>query len=85
MPDIADEAQNEHDNMIECGLMAIRAQFTTRSALVCQDCGEPIPEKRRHLLPGVKTCVMCQERKEFLHKVGAYPLLAQHDDYKDDT
>ena len=41
MPDIADEAQNEHDNMIECGLMAIRAQFTTRSALVCQDCGEP--------------------------------------------
>ncbi|MGQ6551050.1 TraR/DksA family transcriptional regulator (plasmid) [Serratia sp. JSRIV001] len=78
MADIADEAQNEHEKMIERGLMAIRSQFTASSALVCQDCGEPIPERRRHLLPGVKTCVLCQERKEFQHKVGVYPLLTRH-------
>ncbi|MFT2798986.1 TraR/DksA C4-type zinc finger protein [Serratia sp. N21D137] len=78
MPDIADEAQIEHDKMIERGLMAIRTQFTASSALVCIDCGETIPEKRRHILPGVKTCVLCQERNEFQHKVGAYPLLTRH-------
>ncbi|WP_447876435.1 TraR/DksA C4-type zinc finger protein [Serratia fonticola] len=85
MPDIADEAQNEHDNMIECGVMAIRSHFTASSALACQDCGEPIPEKRRHLLPGVKTCVLCQERKEFLHKVGVYSLLTRHDAHEDEA
>jgi phage/conjugal plasmid C-4 type zinc finger TraR family protein len=84
MPDIVDEAQNEHDRMIEISLMVIRSQFTANSALTCLDCGEQIPEKRRHLLPGVKTCVLCQERKEFFNKVGDYGFLTRHNTDKDD-
>jgi len=30
------------------------------SAEDCEDCGEPIPERRRQALPGVQTCVGCQ-------------------------
>jgi RNA polymerase-binding transcription factor DksA len=26
----------------------------------CQECGEDIPEARRRVLPGVRTCVACQ-------------------------
>ncbi|WP_447887246.1 TraR/DksA C4-type zinc finger protein [Serratia fonticola] len=70
MPDIADEAQSEEQLMIERGLTAIRAQFTSQSAVDCQQCGDPIPERRRQLLPGVKTCVECQQRSEFYRKVG---------------
>jgi phage/conjugal plasmid C-4 type zinc finger TraR family protein len=84
MPDIADEAENEHELMIECGLMAIRSQFSASSAVSCLDCCEPIPEQRRRLLPGVETCVPCQEIKEFLHRVGARPSSPRHDTYKED-
>lgn len=27
----------------------------------CEECGEPIPEKRRELIPGVRLCTACQE------------------------
>jgi phage/conjugal plasmid C-4 type zinc finger TraR family protein len=30
----------------------------------CEECGEPIPEKRRIALPGVKLCRDCQAAKE---------------------
>jgi len=70
MPDIADDAQSEEQLMIERGLKAIRAQFSSPGAADCQQCGDPIPERRRQLLPGVKTCVYCQEKKEFYRKVG---------------
>lgn len=26
----------------------------------CEECGEPIPERRRELIPGVRLCVTCQ-------------------------
>ena len=26
----------------------------------CEDCDEPIPERRRQLVPGVRRCVTCQ-------------------------
>jgi phage/conjugal plasmid C-4 type zinc finger TraR family protein len=31
---------------------------------LCEDCGEPIPQKRRQALPGVRLCVPCQMAKE---------------------
>ena len=34
------------------------------SAEECDDCGEPIPEKRRQALPGVRTCVTCQAMRD---------------------
>jgi len=32
----------------------------------CEECGEAIPAARRRALPGVTTCVQCQERGESL-------------------
>ncbi len=34
------------------------------SATECARCGEPIPEARRLALPGVQTCIECQEDLE---------------------
>jgi len=41
------------------------------SAEACEasDCGEPIPERRRRAVPGVRLCIECQERFERLGKV----------------
>jgi phage/conjugal plasmid C-4 type zinc finger TraR family protein len=30
----------------------------------CDDCGEPIPERRRLALAGVRTCVACQATRD---------------------
>lgn len=34
------------------------------SAEYCDECGEPIPERRREALPGVRTCVVCQSKRD---------------------
>jgi phage/conjugal plasmid C-4 type zinc finger TraR family protein len=30
----------------------------------CDECGEPIPAKRRAAIPGVRTCVACQSQRD---------------------
>jgi phage/conjugal plasmid C-4 type zinc finger TraR family protein len=30
----------------------------------CEECGGPIPERRRKALPGVRLCVSCQEERD---------------------
>jgi len=30
----------------------------------CDECGEPIPAKRRAAIPGVRTCVACQSVRD---------------------
>ena len=30
----------------------------------CDGCGEPIPEKRRAAIPGVRTCIACQAGRD---------------------
>jgi len=30
----------------------------------CEDCGEPIPQKRREALSGVRTCISCQAERD---------------------
>ena len=30
----------------------------------CEECEEPIPEARRHAVPGVRLCVNCQSEQE---------------------
>jgi phage/conjugal plasmid C-4 type zinc finger TraR family protein len=34
------------------------------SAKYCDECGEPIPERRRTALPGVRTCITCQSARD---------------------
>ena len=35
----------------------------------CAECDEPIPEKRRQALPGVKLCVDCQQERDSVFQV----------------
>ena len=48
------------------GHLADRADWHTLSAAECEapHCGEPIPNDRRRLVPGVQLCVDCQARLE---------------------
>jgi phage/conjugal plasmid C-4 type zinc finger TraR family protein len=34
----------------------------------CADCEEPIPEKRRVAIPGVKLCIECQQERDSAYK-----------------
>ncbi|MFD3189453.1 DksA/TraR family C4-type zinc finger protein [Sedimentitalea sp. HM32M-2] len=34
----------------------------------CAECDEPISEKRRAALPGVKLCIDCQQERDGAHK-----------------
>ncbi|SFT67701.1 DksA/TraR family C4-type zinc finger protein [Sedimentitalea nanhaiensis] len=34
----------------------------------CAECEEPIPEKRRAAIPGVKLCIDCQQERDGAHK-----------------
>ncbi|KMK67794.1 DksA/TraR family C4-type zinc finger protein [Puniceibacterium sp. IMCC21224] len=38
------------------------------SALVCVECEEVIPEKRRLAIPGVKLCIECQQERDVSFK-----------------
>ena len=58
------DALAEHDR--QAGLRAWRDQEAEEAeeAEVCVICEEPIPAARRTALPGVQTCVACQEELE---------------------
>lgn len=49
-----------------CGRVADTARWKVASATTCEGthCGEPIPQDRRRLVPGVRLCVDCQARLE---------------------
>lgn len=53
---------------------ALRAGLTGKtvadSATECRICTEAIPSKRRAALPGVQTCVPCQEESEIALRGG---------------
>ncbi|UWQ44576.1 DksA/TraR family C4-type zinc finger protein [Leisingera aquaemixtae] len=34
----------------------------------CAECEEPIPEKRRAAIPGVKLCIDCQQERDGAHQ-----------------
>src|SRR3954451_5927749 len=53
--------QDQIDDTVKDAILRARALTPTgESAEECDDCGEPIPKKRREALPGVRTCVACQ-------------------------
>jgi DnaK suppressor protein len=41
---------------------------------LCEECGRSIPQARRRALPGVTTCLTCQERGE---RVGVRPVASE--------
>ena len=34
----------------------------------CEECGEEIPEARRHTVPGIRLCINCQEKADKQNK-----------------
>lgn len=64
MADVADIANDIEQERIT-RILESRAQPADRpSAMQCEDCGAPIPDARRQALPGVITCIHCQELNE---------------------
>ena len=75
MPDAIDFAQEHEQNLREDALklQARRAGAVgtdaRKSRRFCVEYGDPIPQQRRNALPGVATCVSCQEDFEKQKKV----------------
>lgn len=63
MADAADIANERAEEILQERL-ASRVQFQGESLSHCEDCDEEIPALRRQTLPGVATCVDCQQLRE---------------------
>lgn len=60
-----DAVQNQIDDSVSDEVLRARAAMPRgEAALTCEECGEDIPEPRRRALPGVRTCVACQEIRD---------------------
>ena len=57
--------QDQIDDTVSDAVSAARARLLRGdSAEDCDECGEPIPPKRREAVPGVRTCVACQSGRD---------------------
>ena len=57
--------QDQIDDTIADAVSSARAGIPAgESAGYCDDCAEPIPERRRQALPGTRTCVACQSERD---------------------
>ncbi len=52
----------------ELSRIKARKQPVGQSLTHCAECDEPIPEKRRHAIPGVKLCLDCQQDRDSAFK-----------------
>ena len=57
--------QDQIDDSVKDAVSAARARLPAGESLShCEDCGEPIPPRRREALAGVRTCVTCQSTRD---------------------
>jgi len=57
--------QDQIDDTVKDAIKLARLNMPSGdSARECDDCGEPIPKRRREALPGVHTCVACQSERD---------------------
>ena len=57
--------QDQIDDTVKDAILRARALTPQgESAEECDDCGEPIPKKRREALPSARTCVKCQSERD---------------------
>ncbi len=61
--------QEQIDASITDELHRLKARRTPvgESRSHCAECDEPIPQKRRDALPGVKLCIECQQDRDGVH------------------
>ncbi len=66
MSDEADEAYSVTEQLTMTGINRIRQKINAHGIPVylCEACGNPIPEARRKIFPGVTLCVECQAYQE---------------------
>jgi phage/conjugal plasmid C-4 type zinc finger TraR family protein len=63
--------QDQIDDTVKDAVLRARAETPRgESPTHCDECGEPIPRKRREALPGVRRCVACQSERD-AHRVAA--------------
>ena len=57
--------QDQIDDTVKDGVARAKSLIPQGpSATHCQECGEPIPEARRAALPGVRLCIVCQQKAD---------------------
>jgi phage/conjugal plasmid C-4 type zinc finger TraR family protein len=57
--------QDQIDDTVKDAVLGARARMPAGDGSShCDDCGEPIPDKRRTALPGVRTCIACQAERD---------------------
>jgi phage/conjugal plasmid C-4 type zinc finger TraR family protein len=57
--------QDQIDDTVKDAVLRARALIPQGDSVEeCEDCGEPIPRKRREALPGVRTCIGCQTLRD---------------------
>jgi phage/conjugal plasmid C-4 type zinc finger TraR family protein len=57
--------QEQIDDTVTDGVRRAQSRLPHgESATSCEQCGEPIPEARRAALPGVRSCIRCQEEDD---------------------
>ncbi|MEO6151562.1 MAG: DksA/TraR family C4-type zinc finger protein [Croceibacterium sp.] len=62
--------QDQIDDTVTDAIRRARAETPRgESAEDCDECGEPIPDKRRAAVPGVRTCVACQSGRDARRQV----------------
>jgi len=57
--------QEQIDASIDDALAQVRRRMPKGPGRTeCAECGEPIPERRRQAIPGVRLCVACQQEED---------------------
>ena len=57
--------QDQIDDTIKDAVLGARANMAAGpGAEYCDDCGEPIPTRRRAILPSTRTCIGCQKLRD---------------------
>ena len=61
--------QDQIEDTVKDAVLAARARLAAAAAAGegethCVECGEEIPEARRRALPGARTCVACQSKRD---------------------
>jgi len=57
--------QDQIDDTIADAVTSARARIPAGdSETHCEECGDPIPDKRRAALAGVRTCIQCQSQRD---------------------
>ncbi|XOQ09896.1 MAG: DksA C4-type domain-containing protein [Serratia liquefaciens] len=64
MADSMDYSQENQALLLETQIANARKSSVLPSAFVCEECDAPIPAARHVAVPGVYTCVFCQNIRE---------------------